>query len=583
VVLALRLGDRPWTAVVPPAVALAYATFAAYWSYGSDGAMWAGIVGGVAALGTWLLPKAPAAKRTWLERHALVLLVLGGPVTWTNFLTFHGGRAVHFHDTFHYYMGSKYFRETGYTLLYHCAAVAEVDEGLGDKVEKRKLRNLTTNLLEPAKDEIGDVESCKQAFTPERWAAFQQDIRLFRGFFGGQYWERIFHDHGYNASPVWTAFGQAFSNADWKEWAAGVPPGGPGENAEARKAWWTSHWKEYQADEKRFDERMGHIALIDAALYAGIFLLIGWAFGLRAMALACVVWGAGYPWAYFWTGGAFGRVLWLFLSTAGLCFLKKGRQALGGAGLMGGLLDRVFPGALFAGVGLKVAWSLWKERAIGTPHKRFIAGAVLATAIAVPAALPATGGLHAWVDFWHNSQKHVETPLTNHMGLPTLYTYAPSAIAQKTKNDALEDPYEPWKQARREILHARAPVWYASVLGLLWLLWAVGRRMEDWEVTAASTVMIVALFQLTCYYYNFCIFLAPLALKRLRHVIAVVGMAAAGQYIQLNIGWFDVQYTVESLLVLGVMLFILGDRLYDQRRAAAEVPAEAEAPAAASA
>ncbi len=577
--LALRNAGRAWTAWAPPAIALAYGTFAGWLTFGMDTGIAVGVVSAVAALGAQLLTKDAEARRKWLERLALLLLVGCGPLVWTNFGTFHGGRAVHFHDSYHYYMGAKYFPETRYTHMYHCAAIAEADEGLGEKVAKRKIRNLTTNHLEPMAATLADVEACKKAFTPERWVAFQQDVRLFRNFFGAQYWERLFHDHGYNASPVWNALGRAIANQGWERWAAGVPVGGPEQNTDARRAFFKANTKEFASLAKAFNERMGHIALIDAGLYAGIFLLIGWAFGLRAMALACVVWGAGYPWAYFWTGGAFGRVLWLFLATAGVCLLKKAKPLLGGMGLMGGLLDRVFPGALFAGVGMKVAWGLYKERRISKTHQRFIVGALLAVAIAVPASLPAAGGSGVGIfrEFIENSMKHKQTPLTNHMGLPTLLSWHPSYIASKVKNDKLEDPYEPWKEHRRSTLKSRSVVFYASVLGLLLLVGAAARRMEDWEASAASVLMIIAVFELTCYYYNFCLLLAPLALKRLRHVVTLVGMTLAGQYVQLRIGWYDQQYTVESLVALGAVLFIVVDRLLEAKRAeaaAAAAPAE---------
>ena len=35
----------------------------------------------------------------------------------------------HRHEFFHYYMGSKYFRGLGYTRIYECTAVAEVELG----------------------------------------------------------------------------------------------------------------------------------------------------------------------------------------------------------------------------------------------------------------------------------------------------------------------------------------------------------------------------------------------------------------------------------------------------------------------
>jgi hypothetical protein len=81
-------------------------------------------------------------------------------------------------------------------------------------------------------------------------------------------------------------------------------------------------------------DRIEQLALIDAALYTASFLMIWWAFGLRALALAALIFGVGYPWAYFWTGGAFARIPWLFMAVSGVCLLKKARPVMGGFALM---------------------------------------------------------------------------------------------------------------------------------------------------------------------------------------------------------------------------------------------------------
>ena len=53
----------------------------------------------------------------------------------------------HRHEFYHYYLGSKYFKEIGYTDLYECTAVAEVELGRGAAVAKRDLRDLHVNLI----------------------------------------------------------------------------------------------------------------------------------------------------------------------------------------------------------------------------------------------------------------------------------------------------------------------------------------------------------------------------------------------------------------------------------------------------
>ena len=493
------------------------------------------------------------------ERAALAAIALAAAFTWTNYGAFHGSRIIHFWDTFHYYGGSKYFAENGYTNLYYCVQWAEIDAGRLNVVKARKVRNLKTNLLEEPDEIIAHPEVCRDVFTADRWKEFRADVEYFRRNMGADWWDKMFKDHGYNASPVWNMFGSAFAN---------MSPAS--------------------------DRQIMYIAMLDLFFYVSMFVAILWAFGLRACALALVVLGVGYPWAYYWTGGAFARVAWLWDAVLGVCFLKKRWYFLGGVAVMGAALDRAFPSVLFFGVGIAmviefIAW-LRGDRTpspskgplgVSKANWTVTIGAVAALALAVPLSAQQSGGLKSWSEFWDNSQKHRKTPLTNHMGLPTLWTYHPAHVARVSKNDKTEDPFQGWKDKRQEILKARTPFWMLSVAALIGLVaWWSRRFREPWQLTAASTLFIVGLFELTCYYYNFIILLAPLAARRPRHALVFIVMAFISQYVQLRIGWFDEQYLWETVFVLVFMLYMLIDQakfgLPDENAVAPEEGPEVE-------
>jgi len=165
-----------------------------------------------------------------------------------------------------------------------------------------------------------------------------------------------------------------------------------------------------------------------------------------------------------------------------------------------------------------------------------------------------------------NSLKHKSTPLTNHMGLPTLVSYSPFHVARKMKNDRVEDPFGDWKKMRREILSERAPLYWGMVLLLFGIIAYVSRGLKDWEVTALSTAFIFALFELTCYYYNFLIILAPLTLRRFRHVVALLVVVILSQFFSLVIGWFDERHLAQSLLVALLYGYILFDLVQERRK-----------------
>src|SRR5437764_431125 len=83
-------------------------------------------VGVVAVMcGGWLL--GPLMDKTWRDR---VLAGLGalGLLFYFNMGFLHFGNFIHAWDTYHYYVGSKYFPELSYDLLYDCTAVADVED-----------------------------------------------------------------------------------------------------------------------------------------------------------------------------------------------------------------------------------------------------------------------------------------------------------------------------------------------------------------------------------------------------------------------------------------------------------------------
>lgn len=545
----------------------------------------------VALLALWLIIRLARQQKIAriAERGALIGLILASAISWVNFGTFHGTRVIHYWDSFHYYMGSKYFKELGYTQLYHCAGVAEIDDGLRAEFAKRQIRDLRDNQLGPALPVLNDDRGCRAAFTPERWAAFRQDLRLFRSHMGASWWAKMFKDHGYNATPAWNLVGHLLSNAGWRD---GVPPIGksvarndlaslsPTERAAIQKHFST-------VSKPAFEDYLGRLITIDFLLYLGIFVLIGWAFGLRACALAMVVWGSGYPWAYFWTGGGFGRVPWLFMATAGLAFLRKGYPLLGGVGLTWSALLRGFPAGFVVGMVLQVArrmvatWfgkdrpifaqdqvppearpqrmKLLQALPISRRHWGFIAGCLLAIGVLIPVSIPVAGHTNAWSEFLDNTAKHKATPLTNHMGLPTLLAYDSKLISRHTRDNKLEDPFEVWKKGRQDTLQSRKVLHYGLLALFAVLLGWAGQRLKDWEVTALSGIFVIGIFELTCYYYSFVIMLAPFVLRRWHYVFVYLGMSLATQIIKDKYTWYDEQYTWETLAILLVYLYFIID------------------------
>jgi len=274
------------------------------------------------------------------------------------------------------------------------------------------------------------------------------------------------------------------------------------------------------------------------------------------------MWCVGHPWAYYWTGGSFGRTPWLFMLVAGLCAMKMGRAKLAGAGIVWAILLRVFPVALAGGLALKFAWNALRERRFDRQHGQIIAGAV-AAAVLIGLLSGLSVGFESYSGFLANSVKHQSTPLTNHMGLRTLVAYDPRYTAGQFHSNE-PDPYERWKEKRREIFDERILGFGALILGAFVLIGAFARKRPDWEVTSVSTLLLFGIFELTCYYFSYLVILAPFCVRRTRYAVALMAMAIGTQLSALWREQFDEISLLDSALVLLLLLYVTGDALRQQ-------------------
>jgi len=505
------------------------------------------LVVGWAARGIWLVTQDQDARQWW-ERGALLWVILASATAWVNFGAFHNSRIVHFWDTFHYYVGSKYFEENEYERLYECVLAADYQDRGESDLEKRKIRDLTDNRLHfVSKDDVLRYqETCAAHFSPERWEAFRKDARSFRTVMGSSWWKDMVMDHGYNASPISNMVASFLTNIGWRDQVPQASATQGDRNGLAK-----------------FRTRILRYTMIDLSLYLGAFLLILWAFGLRATALSMLVWGTGYPWAYFWTGGSFARVPWFFMAVAAVCLLKRGFPLLSGFALSWSALLRLFPAALAGGPISALIDRFVRRKKIARPwldasDKRFIAGGIWGLVVLCTASV-AINGWEAHPEFLSNTLKHSETPLTNHMGLPTILSYRPSLVGRFTKDSSIDDPWAKWKQGRKETKHDRRWLHALILLGMFSLLALAGRRLAGWAVLAGSTILIIGFFELTCYYYSFVVLMAPLAIERLRYSVALILMVMTGLILQFFIGWYDEQYIWETVAVLLALAYILID------------------------
>jgi hypothetical protein len=426
---------------------------------------------------------------------------------------------VSLNDSFHYYMGPKYFRELGYFDLYECVVAAEVELGAGVEVARRVYRDLATNEAIPGGRLRAAGRECNRRFTPARWKLFVHDVDWFRQRV--PHWGTTLQDWGYNATPVWNALGSAL------------------------------------IDERPVSEaQLGWLALLDVALIWACFGLIAWGFGWRTACVASIFWGTHAANAYAWMGGSILRHAWLLWSVAGLCLLRRQKPLAAGAAITTAACLTIFPGFLAVGIGFKTVGNWFSERRLflSPAHRRLLLGAGIALAILLPAAFLGGGTLSTWQDFATNSRIDSE-PSPNNMGLPTVLSYD-SALTLRASE--LVDPRGAgvkWTEAHKQTLRSRWPLWAALVAGWLWISFGAARRHPDWVAALLGLGFVVFAFELSCYYYAFMLLFGLLWPRHRSIGIALCGLAAASLW--LGDYWLDDEdlYTRLSLLTVAFLAY----------------------------
>jgi hypothetical protein len=463
----------------------------------------------------------------------------------------------HRHEFYHYYLGSKYSSEVGYIRLYECTLIAEWENAAGNEalrkeIRQRELRDLRVNLIKPVTDSyvFSNPGECKDRFTAARWTGFKKDIQWFYESAKGSYWDNMQKDHGYNPPPVWSMTGKFF---------ASFAPASDG--------------------------FFKLLASLDVMLQLGTVLLLNWAFGWRVMMAGTIFWGVNGAANFYWTGGAFLRQDWTFFFVAALCLARKRYFALSGAALTWSSLLRVFPMLAFIGwfiiIGIDVfrrvqrmlAGDVIPERGIDRwlhrDHQRLLAGCIVAAGTLLPMSVVVIGP-DSYVDFFkHTLHTHNTTPLTNHMGLKSIIAHDWDSRMRFGRNDALDDPFQGWKQGRIDRNDNRAPFRNGIILALFgWTAWALRRTKLLWIGMAMSVPLMMCMSELTCYYYSF--FLAPAALIRVRPTLGppYLATAAASFIVLFTYYWVDDKFVAMSyvFLLFSVMMLWAYSRPFSMER-----------------
>jgi hypothetical protein len=485
-----------------------------------------GVVAGVGTL--WLLLHLVASRfpglapRFWrLWDGGLLALGIAAVVCWTNLFQFHYSHFGHRTETYHYYIGSKYFRELGYTRLYYCTTVADAEVGSPDWAANRYIRNLETNSLESGQSALADPEACKRHFTPERWREFRRDLNELRKQSTEAYWLRMQQDHGYNATPVWGFFGSLLART-----------------GSASRG------------------QILALQLADLPLLALAWSAVAWTFGWRLLCVALLYWGTNYPGDFGWVGGSPLRQIELTAALLALCLLRRERELAAGFLLGLAVLVRVYPVFLLAGPGLAALAAMIRERRVflARAHRRLLLGGLLSVATLVPLSALTSGGLDAWKSFAENSRLHLDKQTLNRVGLRTVLSYDHAKRMVAVDDAFVGDPYDPWQGAREETFARRLPLFVALVAGFMLLLAASVREQPPWASVVLATGLVTVAADLSNYYWAILMVYGLLWRRHPPVGVALCALSALGCIIADRFLFADEIYMWISLAGIGFVV-----------------------------
>lgn len=503
-------------------------------SLGAAAALWVApglwrLVAGAAAVAVLLLPRPPgpaalalSARRTrWL---VLLAIATAAQATAPDLWAFATSPWVRVWNVYHYYLGSKYFAELGYSDLY-VASLAADDAGYWRGIDR--IRDLATHEVVPRESAVAGYRP-EEHFGAERWAAFRRDVAALQPQRAPGRWDGIFRDRGYNPPPLWTAVGGLLARL-------------PADRLWALKL----------------------LCSLDLLLLAATFLLIRRIFGVRAAALALLLFVLS-PVNEGRLVGGFLAYDWFAALGSGFCLLRRGRT-LPAAGLLAYAAGtRIFPAVFLASAGLAVAARVWRAGSVARRDLRFaaaLAGCGLAALAIGAVATRGTGSGRpawgAWDDFAaeisrHNAQHRFGQ---QRVGLAHLFTRDVRSL----------DLDQPRGSERRDLAARQRPFYAAAGLVLLLGFAVAAVRRNPFDAFLLGLVPFFVLAVSSRYYWAVLALLpllarpGPSARRRSRRLaaaqaglFAVLGVAALR-----GLAGFEL-YSLFGLLLAGLLAALVG-------------------------
>ena len=451
------------------------------------------VVAGFVALERPLLNRRLSVAARRLGRR-LLIGVLGvsaalAVATYADFGVFRYGTYLNEWDFYHYYVGTKYAHELGYTNLYGATLAADREGGLRYHNPRNEMRDLGTAQLCDVGEVAAQAARFRGRFSDERWREFVADITWFKMQLPAHRWSLILADHGYNGTPAWSfVVGGLFT----RHLSVRDPIG---------------RWI---------------MLALDPLLLLAATAAVAWAFGLRTAFLMVIFIGTHYLLSWGHLKGALLRTDFAMASVLAVCLVKQRYYKIAGVLLGWAVLSRIFPALLLVGPTVLLLWRLARSHSLD----RQLLGLLGACAATVTLVVLGSCAYFGTTGIWHEWNLKIATHYLNGSDWDLGYrTIAEASFAHGVPMRVLAKTV-----AHGPLLFLGKP---GTIVALLLVLPAMTfiRGLEDHEALAYGFVFVFLLALASYYYYLvLCVpllFFAP-QLERPQHALGVAFMFFTG-------------------------------------------------------
>jgi hypothetical protein len=387
---------------------------------------------------------------------------------------------IQLHDTFHYYMGTKYFDEVGYEGLYLACILADYEDDRRRFIPDAPYRDLRDNQLDGQRADVPPQSAAiKAPFSDARWADFKADLAVFRGALRPEFWHGtgFYVDHGYNGTPLVTAILGGLAQQPFTSTTTYIQ---------------LMRWADL--------EMIVLVAIFAGLLYTPVvgltFLFFFFANPLNE---------------YGFVGGSYLRYLYLVTLALGLLCIRERLYVAAGALLAVSGWLRIFPLVLPALLGLQQLVGRDPRTRIRQGLPLMLSFAITSLIILAGTSLTVGGDRTPWLAFADNIRGHAGAPGINRVGLEVAGGYSPENARRLIEARGSLEASRIWEEQTHQTLEARRPIiWLASAL-LLALAIASLRWLPEAGVVLPWLVAIWTLLALSDYYWAV-LCLIPLAL-----------------------------------------------------------------------